>query len=140
MFSFNNPFGACEKCSGIGMFMKVDPRLVVPDASLSINDGAIKASGWNGRGSWNNPHLASFASMYYEGLSNRYGFSLDAPFEQLPESAKEVLLYGSGDEEIEFTRKSDWGGGTYKSVFLRALFRISKEDTMKPQATPHVPK
>lgn len=117
MFSFNNPFGACEKCSGIGMFMKVDPRLVVPDASLSINDGAIKASGWNGRGSWNNPHLASFASMYYEGLSNRYGFSLDAPFEQLPESAKEVLLYGSGDEEIEFTRKSDWGGGTYKSVF-----------------------
>ncbi len=117
MFSFNNPFGACAKCSGLGMFMKVNEKLVVPDKSKSLAEGAIRASGWNGSNSWNNPHLASFASMYYQGLAEKYGFDMNAPFESLPEKAKTALLYGTGDEKIKFTRKSDWGGGTYNAVF-----------------------
>ena len=117
MFSFNNPFGACEKCTGIGMFMKVNPKLVVPDESLSLVEGAIRASGWNGGGSWNNPHLASFAMMYYEGLAKKFGFPLDTPFRDLSNEAKTAILYGLGDEKISFTRKSEWGGGTYVSTF-----------------------
>ena len=117
MFSFNNPFGACEKCTGIGMFMKVNPKLVIPDDSLSLSEGVIRASGWNGGGSWNNPHLASFATMYYQGLAKKFGFSLDTPFRDLSEEAKNAILYGTGDEKISFTRKSEWGGGTYVSVF-----------------------
>ncbi len=117
MFSFNNPFGACEKCTGIGMFMKVNPKLVVPDESKSLAEGAIRASGWNGNGSWNNPHLASFASMYYQGLAKKFDFSIDTPFKDLSKEARNAVLYGTGNEKISFTRKSEWGGGTYTSVF-----------------------
>ena len=117
MFSFNNPFGACEKCSGLGIFMKVDPKLVVPDETKSLAEGAVRAGGWNGGGSWNNPHLASFATMYYNGLGKKYGFSLDTPFEKLSERAKSALLYGTGDEKITFERKAEWGGGKYVTEF-----------------------
>ena len=70
MFSFNNPFGACETCTGLGTFMKVDPALVIPNRSLSIREGAIKASGW---------YYAdgSVSEMYYKGLGKKYGFTLD---------------------------------------------------------------
>ncbi len=117
MFSFNNPFGACPKCTGIGMFMKVNPTLVVPDETKSLAEGAIRASGWNGGGSWNNPHLASFATMYYKGLAKKYGFELDTPFCDLSKEARDAILYGTGDEKISFTRKAEWGGGTYTTVF-----------------------
>ena len=117
MFSFNNPFGACQTCSGLGMFMKVNENLVVPDKSKSLAEGAIRASGWNGGGSWNNPHLASFAVMYYQGLAEKYGFDINDPFESLSKEAQNAVLYGTGEEKIKFTRKSDWGGGTYNSTF-----------------------
>ena len=139
MFSFNNPFGACEKCSGLGMFMKVSEKLCVPDPSKSLNEGAIRASGWNGSGSWNNPHLASFASMYYEGLAKEYNFDVDAPFSTLSDEARHAVLYGTGDKKIKFTRKSDWGGGTYYATFegvipnLERRFRETSSDAMRQE-------
>ena len=109
LFSFNNPAGACPTCTGLGTFMKVDPDLVVPDPSLSIRENAVKASGWYfGFG---------MAQMYYEGLAQHYGFSLDTPFEELPESVRQVILYGSGEETISFTKSNDFGSGTYLQVF-----------------------
>ena len=76
MFSFNNPYGACEKCTGLGTFMRIDPQRIVPDPKKSIRDGAIKASGWYFSD-------GGIAQMYYEGLAEHYGFSLDVPFEEL---------------------------------------------------------
>jgi len=117
MFSFNNPFGACTTCSGIGMYMKVDPRLIVPDEKLSLSQGAIKASGWSGKGSWFYPQQASFAMMYFEGLGKKYGFDLNTPYKDISPEGKNAILYGTGDEKIKFTKKSEWGGGTYLSTF-----------------------
>ncbi|MGN0173505.1 MAG: excinuclease ABC subunit UvrA, partial [Acutalibacteraceae bacterium] len=111
MFSFNNPFGACPKCTGLGMFMKIDPDLVVPDQSLSIREGAIKGAGWS------NVKGSSIATMYYEGLAKHYGFSLDVPFCELPEKAKQVLLYGTDGEKIKLNRKFAYGEGTYMADF-----------------------
>ena len=111
MFSFNNPFGACPKCTGLGMFMKIDPELVVPDPSLSVNEGAIKGPGWG------NMSDNSIATMYYNGLAKHYGFSLDTPFENLPEKAKQVLLYGTDGEKIKLERKFAYGEGSYSAPF-----------------------
>ena len=132
MFSFNNPFGACEKCSGLGIFMKVDERLVIPDQTLSLPEGAIKASGWSGKASWHGTQSPSFAMMYYNGIAKKYNFDINIPFKDIPKEAKEVILYGSGDEKIEFTKKSEWGGGKYISVFegvIPNLERRFKETT-----------
>ena len=103
MFSFNNPYGACEKCTGLGTFMKVDPDLIVPDRSLSIRGGAIKASGWYFGES------GTIAQMYYEALAEHYGFSLDTPFSELSEQAKDVIFYGTKGERIRMTRKNEYG-------------------------------
>lgn len=111
MFSFNNPFGACPKCTGIGQFMKIDPDLIVPDKTLTVNQGAIKASGWNTI----EPH--SIAKMYYHGLSKHYGFSLDVPFEQLPEKAQNSLLFGTNGEKIKLDRSNAYGEGEYMASF-----------------------
>lgn len=111
MFSFNNPFGACKKCTGIGTFMKIDPDLIVPDDTLTVNQGAIHASGWNTI----EPH--SIAKMYYRGLANHYDFSLDVPFKDLPKSAKDVLLYGTNGEKVKLDRKNAYGSGVYYSDF-----------------------
>lgn len=73
MFSFNNPFGACEKCTGLGVFKKIDPKLIIPNADLSIRQGAIKASGWNSLDD------SSIAMMYYKAISETYNISLDEP-------------------------------------------------------------
>ena len=138
MFSFNNPFGACDNCSGLGIFMKVNPKLVVPDPTKSILEGAIRASGWNGSGAWNNPHLASFASMYYQGLAKKFGFDLNTPFGELPEEVQNAILYGTGDEKIEFERKSDWGGGKYVTEFegvIPNLERRHRETTSESSRT-----
>ena len=104
MFSFNNPFGACPKCTGLGIFMKVDPDLVVSDDRLSINQGAIKASGWN------ISNENTVARMYFEGLAKKYGFSLDTPFGELPENIKNLILYGTNGEKIKMVRENAAGG------------------------------
>ncbi len=111
MFSFNNPYGACPKCSGLGVFMHVDPKRVIPDRKLSINGGAIKATGWR-HGDEN-----SISSMYFQGLGERYGFTLDTPIEQYSEKALDVLLYGTKGEKVKFTRIDSYGQRTFEAEF-----------------------
>ena len=111
MFSFNNPFGACPDCDGLGFLMKVDPALVVPKPWLSINEGAIKASGW---------YLSStenIAKMYFKALSQKYDFSLDTPFEQLTEKQQKILLFGNNGEKLEMKRHSSFGSMNYNTSF-----------------------
>ncbi len=110
-FSFNNPFGSCPECSGLGEQMRIDPDLIVPDKSLSIRQGAIKASGWSTE--------ASIARMYFEGLAKEYGFTLDMPFSDIPEEAKKVLFYGTGGKKINFQRPALYGSGdmSYSAEF-----------------------
>lgn len=110
MFSFNNPFGACKKCSGLGAYKEVDPELIIPNKKLSINQGAIKASGWN-------INDGSIAKMYYEGLAKEYGFSLDVPVEMIPKDGLNAILYGTGDKKLTMKRVTSYGSGTYKNTF-----------------------
>jgi len=112
MFSFNNPVGACEKCTGLGTFMKVDPDLIVPNKNLSIRGGAIKASGWYFGGDG-----GTIAQMYYDALAEHYGFSLDTPFGELPEKAQNVLFYGTNGQRIKMTRRNEYGEGIYQTEF-----------------------
>ncbi len=133
MFSFNNPFGACPKCTGLGTFLKVNPRLVIPNPNLSIAQGAIKASGWY------YCEEGTIAKMYYEGLAKHYGFSLETPVKELPERIVDILLYGSKGEKIELTRQGSYGGGTYMSEFegivnnLERRFRETSSDYMRSE-------
>lgn len=110
MFSFNNPFGACPKCTGLGVFLKIDENKIIPDMSKSIRGGGIKGSGWAMEGS-------SIAAMYMEALAKKYNFSLDEPLENLPKETIDKILYGTGDEELTINKKSVYGGGTYQHKF-----------------------
>ena len=120
MFSFNNPFGACPKCSGLGIFMKVSEKLVVPDPSLSIRQGAVKASGWSAADG------GTIAMMYYEALAKEYGFSLDVPYKDLPEKAKKVIMYGTDGKKIKMQRKSVYGEGTYMKGFEGIINNVER--------------
>ncbi len=110
MFSFNNPFGACPKCTGLGVFLKIDENKIIPDMSKSIRDGGIKGSGWAMEGS-------TIAAMYMEALAKKYNFSLDEPLENLPKETIDKILYGTGDDELTINKKSVYGGGTYQHKF-----------------------
>ena len=111
MFSFNNPFGACPTCSGLSVFMKPDPNLIVPDKNLSLRQGAIKASGWN------NADGGTIAQMYMEGIANKYGFTLDTPFKDIPEDGVDAIMYGTKGEKLKLTRKNEYGTGSYMTAF-----------------------
>lgn len=111
MFSFNNPYGACEKCTGLGVFRKISPEMIVPNPALSISEGAIHASGWN------NLEEGSIAMMYYNGIAEEYGISLETPFCELPEEVQNVFLYGTGEKKLFLKRSSTFGGGTYYSEY-----------------------
>ena len=100
MFSFNNPFGACEKCTGLGVFMRVDPNLVIPNKNLSVREGAIHASGWY-------YYEGGIAQNYYDALAEEYGFSLDVPVKDLPKEALDVILYGTKGKKLRVKRESD---------------------------------
>lgn len=110
MFSFNNPFGACPKCTGLGVFLKIDEAKIIPDENKSIRQGAIKGSGWALEGS-------SIAQMYFEALANQYNFSLDTPIKDLPTDIVNKILYGTGDEKLTINRKSVYGNGSYEQTF-----------------------
>lgn len=110
MFSFNNPFGACPKCTGLGVFLKIDENKIIPDMSKSVRQGAIKGSGWAMEGS-------SIAAMYFEALAEKYNFSLDAPLSELSPEIIKILLYGTGDETLTIHRKSVYGSGSYEQKF-----------------------
>ena len=111
MFSFNNPFGACKTCSGLGTFKEVDPELVIPNKKLSINQGAIRASGWNVA------EGGTVAKMYMEALAEAYKFSLDMPVEMLPKKVVDIILYGTKGKKIKMKRATDFGTGEYKNEF-----------------------
>ena len=116
MFSFNSPFGACPTCTGLGIFMKVNPLLLVPDESKSLNEGCIRASGW-GTSNWGEKEEGTIALMYFKGLGQHYGFSLDTPYRELSDEAKNVILYGTDGEKITFHRNSAWAGGSFTAPF-----------------------
>ncbi len=120
MFSFNNPFGACPQCTGLGVKMAMDARLVVRDGALSIREGAIRASGWDYRTG------ATITRMYYEGLAAHYGFSLDTPFCDLSDDVVDVLMYGSRGERIKMVRSGEYGTGTYHHEFEGILNNLSR--------------
>ena len=132
MFSFNNPFGACEKCTGLGTFMKVDPARVIPDKRKSIRESAVKASGW---------YYAegSISEMTYKALGKRYGFTLDTPIREFSREALNALLYGTGEERIEMQRESMFGSGTYYNQFegiipnLERRFRETNSEWVKEE-------
>lgn len=111
MFSFNNPYGACKRCSGLGTFMEIDEDLIIPNRKLSINQGAIKASGWNVADG------SSIARMYFEALAAEYKFSLDMPVEMLSKEAMDVILYGTKGKKIKMKRVTSYGSGTYVNDF-----------------------
>ncbi len=119
MFSFNNPFGACPKCTGLGVFLKIDENKIIPDMSKSIRGGGIKGSGWAMEGS-------SIAAMYMEALAKKYNFSLDEPLENLPRETIEKILYGTGDEELTINKKSVYGGGTYQQKFEGIITNLER--------------
>ncbi len=111
MFSFNNPFGACPTCSGLSVFMKPDPNLIVPDKNLSLRQGAIKASGWN------NADGGTIAQMYMEGIANKYCFTLDTPFKDIPADGVDAIMYGTKGEKLKLTRRNEYGTGSYMTAF-----------------------
>lgn len=119
-FSFNNPFGACSKCAGLGVLMKIDPKLIVPNPALSIREGAIQASGWGSSDG------GTIAQMYYEGLANAYDFSLDTPFKDLSKKAKDVIFYGTDGKKIKLERKSEYGSGTYMTDFEGVINNLER--------------
>ncbi len=120
MFSFNNPFGACPDCSGLGTLMKVDPDLVIPDRSLSLRQGAIRVSGWD------SANAGSMADMYFAALSKHYGFSLDTPLNDLDEKFVELFLYGTGKEKVKVDYTREFGSGTFYSAFEGIIPNIER--------------
>ena len=111
MFSFNNPFGACPTCTGLGNQLKADPAIIVPDGSKSILNGAICASGWN------NVRGDGISRMYFDALSKKYKFSLTEPWDSLSREAKDIILYGTKGELLELHYDQPRGKGVLKQAF-----------------------
>ncbi len=111
LFSFNNPFGACPKCGGLGVQLQIDPALVIPDPSVSIQNGAICASGWN------SVKDDSIARMYFVALAKKYGFSLTEPIGDLSDEAMDAILYGTRGEKLELSYERRNGHGTLSQPF-----------------------
>ena len=131
MFSFNNPFGACPTCTGLGSQLKVDPDLIIPNKELSILDGAITASGWN------NIKGDSISRMYFDALSKKYGFKLTTPVKDLPEAVMDVILYGTRGEKLKLTYDRANGHGTLMQPFegiinnLERRYKETQSDAMR---------
>lgn len=116
MFSFNSPFGACPTCTGLGIFMKINPLLLVPDESKSLAEGCIRASGWGTTG-WGAKEEGTIALMYYKGLAEHYGFDINTPYRDLSPEVKDIIMYGTNGKKVTFTRNSAWSGGTFSVPF-----------------------
>ena len=131
MFSFNNPFGACPTCTGLGSQMKLDPELIIPNKELSILQGAITASGWN------NIKSDGISRMYFEALAKKYRFSLDAPIKDLSEEVMDVILYGTKGEKLTLHYDQPRGQGTLYQPFegivnnLERRYRETQSDGVK---------
>ena len=123
MFSFNNPYGACPVCSGLGTQQVADPLLIIPDRSKSILQGAIQASGWN------NVRDDSISRMYFEALAKKYHFSLNDPIESLPQQALDVILYGTGTEKLTIYYERANGRGTLERPFEGVVNNVARRLT-----------
>ncbi len=126
MFSFNSPYGACPACDGLGTILRISPDTIVPDPSKSINEGAIQAMGWN----FSDPQ--SFAVSISRALAKKYGFSLDAPYQDLPKEVANILMYGTGSEKITVHYESANGQGKFTTTFegvINSLMRRYRETT-----------
>ena len=134
MFSFNNPYGACPTCTGLGTLLKVDPAIVVPDPTKSLSQGAIRVSGWNSA-----EEGGGMARMYLEALARHYGFSLDVPVGELPEGMLDKVLYGTGGEKLRVEYEREHGSGTFNAPFegiitnLERRYRETSSDGMKEE-------
>ena len=120
-FSFNNPFGACPECFGLGYKMEFDEELMIPDKSLSIDQGAIVVMGWQSC-----TDKGSFTRAILEALAKAYKFSLSTPFEEYPKEIRDVLLYGTGGREVKVHYKSQRGEGVYDVAFEGLIENVNR--------------
>ena len=127
-FSFNNPYGACPSCSGLGCQLRVDPDLIIPNPELSIEEGGICAS------SWGNVRNDSISRMYFEALAKRYKFKLTTPIKDLSEEARNALLYGTGGEKLSLHYQRERGTGTFSQPFEGIVNNLKRRyhDTQSP--------
>ncbi|MCX7842171.1 MAG: excinuclease ABC subunit UvrA [Clostridia bacterium] len=131
MFSFNNPFGACPTCSGLGTLLKIDPDLIIPDKSKSLAEGAIAVGGWNIENS------DGYSRMYINALAKHYGFDVHTPVEKLPPRILDIILYGTKGEKIKVTYEKEYGSGNFMSAFegvvnsVERRYKETQSDSMK---------
>ena len=131
LFSFNNPHGACPTCTGLGTLLKIDPQRVIPNGSLSLNEGAIKASGWSGTGE------GTIAGMYFAAIGKEYGFDLDTPIREMPNQAVDALLYGTKGKKLKLLYNKGLNHGTLNQAFegvipnLERRFRETQSEAMR---------
>ena len=121
MFSFNNPYGACPTCSGLGTLMKFDPAIVIPDRSLSLNGGAIAVSNWSKSGDED-----TMSHMILAALAKHYEFSLDTPIKDLPESIEDILLYGTKGQKIKIAYERESGRGEFMAPFEGIITNLER--------------
>ena len=133
MFSFNNPFGACPTCSGLGTLLKIDPDLVIPDGKLSLAQGCVNVMGWN------SGSKGTIASMYFEALTKHYGVSMKTPYEELPKEVQNAILYGTGKDKLHIAYKKEFGSGSFDAPFegiavnMERRYRESTSDYSKQE-------
>ena len=133
LFSFNNPYGACPACTGLGMLHKIDPAMIIPDISLSLNQGAVSITGWRS----DDPD--STAHAFFEAIAQKYGFTLDTPLSQVDPAAIDALLYGTRGEKLEIRYKRENGWGVFSSPFeglvtnLERRYSQTQSDSMKEE-------
>ena len=121
LFSFNNPYGACDNCDGLGALSKIDPDLVIADENLSIINGAISATGWA-----NANKKDSMAYMYFTALADYYGFDLNTPYKDLPKDIQNIILYGTGDTNIPMNYERSYGSGKYSAPFEGVITNLER--------------
>lgn len=121
LFSFNNPYGACPTCDGLGSLSKIDPQLVVSDEDLSLLDGAITATGWSNAGKTD-----TMAYTYFSSLAKHYKFDITKPYKDLPDKIKNIILYGNDGEEINMTYSREGRKGTFKAPFEGVITNLER--------------
>ena len=121
LFSFNNPYGACDNCDGLGALSKIDPNLVIADENLSIINGAISATGWA-----NANKKDSMAYMYFTALADYYGFDVNTPYKDLPKDIHDIILYGTGDTNIPMNYERSYGSGKYSAPFEGVITNLER--------------
>lgn len=121
LFSFNNPYGACDNCDGLGALSKIDPNLVIADENLSIINGAISATGWATANKKD-----SMAYMYFTALADYYGFDVNTPYKDLPKDIQDIILYGTGDTKIPMNYERSYGSGKYSAPFEGVITNLER--------------